>query len=227
MPPERRSPASTHAGPTASAPASLAPSRGRASSACAPRRRSRAFRPAAPTDMRVLLVSANQEPSPDPVAPLGVCYVATATAAAGHDVSVLDLCFSTGIESEVAAAVAAHRPDVIGVSLRNVDNCAHPDTVSYLPHYRRVVAACRVVSGAPLVLGGSAFTTMPAFYLPALEVPYGVVGEGEVAFPALLERLAAGAPVGDVGGIATRHGGGVSIAPPLWLPLLDTVRAGR
>src|SRR5262245_48586492 len=177
--------------------------------------------------MRVLLVSANQEHSPDPVAPLGVCYVATATAAAGHDVSVLDLCFSTGIENEVAAAVAAHRPDVIGVSLRNVDNCAYPDTVSYLPHYRRVVAACRVVSGAPLVLGGSAFTTMPAFYLPALEVPYGVVGEGEVAFPALLERLAAGAPAGDVGGIATRDAGGVTIAPPTWLPMLDTVRADR
>ena len=41
--------------------------------------------------MRILLISANQERSPDPVAPLGVCYVATATAEAGHDVSVLDL----------------------------------------------------------------------------------------------------------------------------------------
>src|SRR5712691_1144345 len=142
--------------------------------------------------MRVLLVSANQERSPDPVAPLGVCYVATATAAAGHDVRVLDLCFSADVEADVTAAIAAHGPDVIGLSLRNVDNCAHPDTVSYLPHYRRVVAACRDASAAPVVLGGSAFTTMPRFYLPALDVPYGIVGEGEVAFVALLARLAAG-----------------------------------
>src|SRR5215475_4441368 len=150
--------------------------------------------------MRVLFVSANQECSPDPVAPLGVCYVATATADAGHDVAVLDLCFRRDVDAAVAGAVRAHRPDVIGLSLRNVDNCAYPDTVSYLGHYRRVVAACRAASPAPLVLGGSAFTTMPAFYLPALEAPYGVVGEGEVAFAALLARLAADAPVEGVGG---------------------------
>ena len=47
--------------------------------------------------MRVLLVSANQERSPDPVAPLGMAYVATATAAAGHDVATLDLCFETDV----------------------------------------------------------------------------------------------------------------------------------
>src|SRR5438876_5040730 len=142
--------------------------------------------------MRVLLVSANQERSPDPVAPLGACYVATAAAGAGHEVHVLDLCFSEDVEADVAAAVAAHRPEAIGISLRNVDNCAYPDTVSYLPHYRRVVDACRAASRSPLVLGGSAFTTMPTFYLAALEVSYGVVGEGEVALPALLACLATG-----------------------------------
>src|SRR5213594_547213 len=149
--------------------------------------------------MRVLLVSANQERSPDPVAPLGVCYVASAAAEAGHEVHVLDLCFSEDPPADVRAAVAAHRPEAIGTSLRNVDNCAYPDTVSYLPHYQRVVNACRATSRAPLVLGGSAFTTMPAFYLAALEVPYGVVGEGEVALPDLLARLASGRDVRGVG----------------------------
>src|SRR5881296_3346163 len=93
--------------------------------------------------MRVLLVSANQERSPDPVAPLGLCYVATAAADAGHEVSVVDLCFSEDVFADVRSAVATGRPEAIGVSLRNVDNCAWPDTVSYLPHYRRVVDACR------------------------------------------------------------------------------------
>jgi len=88
--------------------------------------------------MRVLLISANQERSPDPVAPLGVCYVATAAADAGHEVQVLDLCFSDDVEGDVGTAVETHHPQAIGVSLRNVDNCAWPDTVSYLPHYRRV-----------------------------------------------------------------------------------------
>src|ERR687887_2052011 len=179
--------------------------------------------------MRVLLVSANQERSPDPVAPLGVCYVATAIADAGHDVRVLDLCFSEDPTADVRAAVAAHRPEAIGISLRNADNCAYPDTVSYLPHYRAVVEACRAASAAPIVLGGSAFTTMPAHYLAALGVPYGVVGEGEVAFPALLARLAAGASPRGLAGIAVRNAatGAAELAPTAWLPAVDAVRADR
>ncbi|TMA46804.1 MAG: radical SAM protein [Deltaproteobacteria bacterium] len=179
--------------------------------------------------MRFLLVSANQERSPDPVAPLGVCYVATAAAEAGHDVTVLDLCFSSDVAGDVAAAVDAERPDAIGISLRNVDNCAYPDTVTYLPHYREVVAACRAASAAPLVLGGSAFTTMPAHYLRALEVPYGIVGEGEVAIVRLLDRLAAGAELRDLGGLAVWDAptGRVTIAPPAWLSALDRIRADR
>jgi radical SAM superfamily enzyme YgiQ (UPF0313 family) len=178
--------------------------------------------------MRVLLVSANQERSPDPVAPLGACYVATATAARGHAVAFLDLCFSTAVEDDVRRAVADARPDVVGLSLRNVDNCAYPDTVSYLPHYRRVAAACRHVTDAPLVLGGSAFTTMPAYYLPALGARLGVVGEGEVAFPALLAALAAGEDAGAVPGVASLDGtGGVRVNPPAWLPALDAVHADR
>src|SRR5262249_27973588 len=179
--------------------------------------------------MRLLLVSANQERSPDPVAPLGVCYVATAAADAGHEVTVLDLCFSTDVCGDVSAAVVSGRPDVIGISLRNVDNCAYPDTVAYLPHYREVVAACRASSAAPLVLGGSAFTTMPAHFLGALDVPSGIVGEGEVAIVELLARLADREAAHDLGGLALRdvHTGAVTITSPTWLPSLDTIRADR
>ena len=178
--------------------------------------------------MRVLLVSANQERSPDPVAPLGLCYVATATARAGHDVRVLDLCFSTDVDADIAGAIAEHRPDVLGLSLRNVDNCAYPDTVSYLPHYRGVVRALRDASPAPIVVGGSAFTTMPAHYLDQLEAPYGVVGEGEVAFVALLRALEARADAAEIPGVATRFAPGhVRVNPPAWLPSLDELAASR
>jgi radical SAM superfamily enzyme YgiQ (UPF0313 family) len=179
--------------------------------------------------VRVLVVSANQERSPDPVAPLGVCYVASAAAAAGHDVQVLDLCFEHEVERAVADAVAALGPELIGVSLRNVDNCAYPNTVSYLPHYRRVVDACRAAGEATIVLGGSAFTTMPAHYLPALAVPYGVVGEGEIAFVQLLAHLDAGEDPAALPGVASwdRPAGTVRVNPPAWLPSLDTLRADR
>src|SRR5262245_23110083 len=118
--------------------------------------------------MKVLLVSANREQSPDPVAPLGVCYVATAAAGGGHDVDVLDLCFEGEPEAALAHAVRAMSPDVVAISLRNVDNCAYPNVVSYLPYYRELVVTAQAASNATIVLGGSAFTTMPAHYLKEL-----------------------------------------------------------
>jgi radical SAM superfamily enzyme YgiQ (UPF0313 family) len=178
--------------------------------------------------VRVLLVSANQERSPDPVAPLGLCYVATATDDAGHDVTLLDLCFRPDVEAAVTDAIRSGRPDVIGLSLRNVDNCAFPDTVSYLPHYRRVVTACRAATDAPIVLGGSAFTTMPAYYLRALGIELGIVGEGERAFVELLDRLGAGHDLRGVGGLARCDGGDqVHVEAPSWMPSIDGLRADR
>src|SRR5437667_392359 len=87
----------------------------------------------------------------------------------------------------------------------------------------------RATSDAPSVLGGSAVTTMPAHYLAALHVPYGVVGEGEVAFPALLARLAVGESPRGLAGIALWDAatGAVEVAPTAWLPAVDAVRADR
>ena len=43
--------------------------------------------------MRVLLVSANREHIPDPIFPLGLACIATATQQAGYQAAVADLCF--------------------------------------------------------------------------------------------------------------------------------------
>ncbi|MFZ5481605.1 MAG: B12-binding domain-containing radical SAM protein [Myxococcota bacterium] len=156
--------------------------------------------------MRVMMVAANQEHRPDPVVPLGAIYVAGAARAAGHDVALADLCFEgEGFAPGLAAKIAAHRPDVVGISLRNVDDVAWPRARSYLAHYRRVVATVREAAPrAKVVLGGPAFTLFPEPYLDALAPDHGVAGEGERAFVDLLagrvsDRLIR-AEVGDVGG---------------------------
>jgi radical SAM superfamily enzyme YgiQ (UPF0313 family) len=144
--------------------------------------------------MRVLLIATNRESLPDPVFPLGVAYVAGALEAAGHEVRTLDLCFVDDGELEacIAAEIGDCTPALIGLSLRNVDDAAYPKYTSYLELYRRVVAACRQASKAPLVVGGSAFTIMPEEFMAALDVDYGVVGEGERALVELVEQLEAG-----------------------------------
>src|SRR5207249_4022588 len=84
-------------------------------------------------------------------------------------------------------------------------------------------------SAAPIVLGGSAFTTIPAYYLRTLRVPYGIVGEGEIAFVELLARLAARRDPTGLSGVATRDAatGAIDVAANAWLPSVDAVRADR
>lgn len=140
--------------------------------------------------VRVLIITGNQERLPDPILPLGVACIAAAAREHGHTVSIFDACFSVDYERDLAAAIVALAPEVIGLSIRNVDNVAFPEVVSYLPRYRRMAEVCHASApGAPLILGGSGFSLFPAEYLDELGADHGVVGEGERAFVELLDRL--------------------------------------
>lgn len=157
--------------------------------------------------MRVLLISTTREKLPDPAYPIGPAYVATALEEAGHEVRGLDLCFVADgeIESAIAEALESVEPDVVGLSLRNIDNVSYPETTCYVELYERVVARCRRRTKATLVVGGAGFTIMPGELMRALDVDYGVVGEGEGAMVELLELLASGAEGPLPSGVVTRE----------------------
>ncbi len=139
--------------------------------------------------MRVLLVSANRERIPDPIFPLGLAYVAAAARQAGHEIAVADLCFDRAPLQALTDQVRRFHPDLVGLSLRNVDNAAYPRTIDYLDQHRAVVDVLRDTTTAPVVLGGSGFSIMPQAYMQALDGDWGIAGEAEVAFAALLEAL--------------------------------------
>ncbi len=139
--------------------------------------------------MRVLLVSANREHLPDPIFPLGLAYIAAAVRNAGHDIAVADLCFGTRPLVDLQRLVNRFEPDVIGLSLRNIDNAAYPLTVDYLALHREVVNSLHAISPAPVVLGGSGFSIMPQAYMRELGGDWGIVGEGERSFVDLLHAL--------------------------------------
>jgi len=145
--------------------------------------------------MRVLLISANTEQLPDPVFPIGAAYMATVAERQGHTVATFDCCFAANPCAELAATVSDFAPDAIGISLRNLDSSAYPQTTSYVADYRSLVDTIRAATRAPIVLGGAGFTVMPVTLMRTLAADVGVVGEGELAFPWILERLAAGAPL--------------------------------
>lgn len=139
--------------------------------------------------MRVLLVSANRERIPDPIFPLGLAYVAAAAGGAGHELAAEDLCFAARPLRRLRQRIRDFRPEVIGLSLRNLDNAAYPMTVDYLVDHRAVMQTVRESTDAPVVLGGSAFSIAPEPYLQELRADYGVVGEGERGFVELLASL--------------------------------------
>ena len=155
--------------------------------------------------MRVLLVSANTEKIPDPVYPIGAAYVGSAARQAGHDVRGVDLCFADDRRAIVVDAIREHRPEAVGISLRNLDNSAYPENTSYIDDYAALVSWIRESTDAPVILGGAGFTVMPTTIAETLHADYGVVGEGERAFPWLLGELEAGREISATADFRCEH----------------------
>ncbi len=128
---------------------------------------------------RVLFVSANREHFPEPVFPIGAAYVASALAREGMTVRLFDAGISLFPLRSLRREIERYRPELIGVSLRNVDNASYPRTRYYVDGYRDLVTALRNASSAPLFLGGSAFSIFPEELMRHLGADAGVVGDGE------------------------------------------------
>lgn len=174
--------------------------------------------------MNVLLINPNREQMPWPAVPIGLCMVATALDRAGHDVEVLDLTFCREPARETLAAVRRREPDVVGITVRNIDNCNFESPVFFLAEIRDAIVKS-VREGAPsakLVVGGSAVNVSPADVFQYLEADYALVGEGEEAMPALLDALAGNRPLRSVRGLLSP-----TDKPDRMLPILDTGRLGR
>ncbi len=139
--------------------------------------------------MRVLLISANREDVDIRVPALGLACVATAAERAGHTTHLLDLMIVGDPQQAVAKAIAEVKPDVIGISVRNIDDQRMHNTRFLLDQARDAVMWCRQSTDAPIVLGGAGFSILPEAILEYLGAEMGIQGEGEAVFPELLHRL--------------------------------------
>ena len=176
------------------------------------------------TKPRVLLVSTNRERAPQPVVPNGVACVASALAQAGHDVRVLDLCFARDPIRAAREAARTFAPDVVGVSVRNIDNSDLIALRHYTPEAAAVTQALRdAAPRASVIAGGAAFGVAPAALTDALGVDWAVAGDGERATVTLIDALAAGRDPGDVPGLVRRDPAGTRLVPSGGEGSLDTL----
>jgi len=142
--------------------------------------------------MKVLFISANTEHINILPLPLGLNCVAVATRNAGHDVRLLDLMAEKDSNLAIIDAIESFRPEVIGVSVRNIDDQNMDPPVFLLDKVKIIINYCRTHSSVPIILGGAGYSIFPESALEYLEADMGIQGEGEVAFPALLYRMQRG-----------------------------------
>ncbi len=144
--------------------------------------------------MRILLIATNRHDRlmsrmvARPL-PIGLAYVAGHLDPTRHSLKVLDLMFSDDYLAETERAVKEFQPDVVGISLRNLDNQSYIDSQWALPITKEVIQCVRSVSRAPVICGGPAFSILPRGCFDYLEPDLGVAGDAGETFATLADRL--------------------------------------
>jgi radical SAM superfamily enzyme YgiQ (UPF0313 family) len=144
-----------------------------------------------------------------------------------HEIQLLDLMFSDQPEADTRSALSDFDPELIAISIRNLDNQSYLHTEYYLPEVKRLIEICRENSQALIVIGGTAFTVSPVAVFQYLAPDFGVAGEGEIVFPELLERIRANADWSDLPGLVWRSPDGVRANPLRRVQDLDSLRMPR
>jgi anaerobic magnesium-protoporphyrin IX monomethyl ester cyclase len=143
--------------------------------------------------MRVLLVQSKSVSSGDnPILPLGLCYLATALADNHHDINIYDTNTSTNPVTELKRLIHKSEPDMIGVSLRNIDtnfNSAVP--TDYVQPFSELVSSIKEIAPKTKILaGGPGFSIFGQRLMERLPgIDYGIFNEGEETVPELLDNI--------------------------------------
>ena len=161
--------------------------------------------------MKVLLIATNRDRqlmgrmNAQPV-PIGLAYVAGHLDASRHSIKVLDLMFSEDYLGDTEKTVREFQPDVVGISLRNLDNSSYMDTQWALPTTKEVIDRIRATSMATIVCGGPAFSLLPKECFRFLEPDLGIAGDGGENFAQLVDCLESGEPYLNLPGLVYREG---------------------
>ncbi len=139
--------------------------------------------------MRVLLISSPLgRKQGGLVFPIGLAYVATALEK--HEITALDPNTAKKPFHEIQKAIKKTQPDVVGVSLRNVDTTQSWDVFSYFDAFVKAIKTIKEMQpSAKVIVGGPGFSMFANEIMERVpDIDYGVFLEGERAFPELLEN---------------------------------------
>lgn len=139
--------------------------------------------------MKALLINPNRYKSP-PVPPIGLEYVASSLVAKGHKVSIADMCFAEDWRQHIDQSVEDMKPDIAGVTVRNVDTVLYHTNEFFLDEIREIVHYLQAEHRLRVIIGGAGVTANPYGMLEYLNADSAVEGPAEDAIHvALYETL--------------------------------------
>jgi len=171
--------------------------------------------------MDVALVNTNR--IRPPIGPIGLDYVAEALNGAGHHVEILDLCWAHDWGSAIGDFFDERSFDLVGMTLRNTDDCAFTSRQSFLAEFAAMADTVRRYTDAPVVAGGVGFSVMPTHVLERCKADAGFRGDGEFGLVQLAESMEGKRRPQEVANLIWRdqdrwHNNGPSMPPLTELP---------
>ena len=166
--------------------------------------------------MKVLLIATNRHGrymnnlQAQPL-PLGLAYIAGYLDPERHRTRMLDLMFAEDYLGDVEQAVKDFQPDLVGLSIRNLDNGSNLNPESVLPITKEVTDLVRSISQATIVCGGPAFSILPAECFDLIGPDLGITGDGGDSFSDLADRLERGESYKDLPGLVYRENGKTTV----------------
>jgi hypothetical protein len=138
--------------------------------------------------MKVLLVNPNRYTSP-PVPPIGLECIASCLEEEGHKTKIVDLCFSEDLYTEIDSAVISFDPDIIGITVRNVDTVLYHTNEFFLDGIRDLIQHIKSTCGLKVIIGGTGVSTNPEGILEYLNADFAIVGPAENKINELLHKI--------------------------------------
>lgn len=164
--------------------------------------------------MKILIIAINQEKLPLAVAPIGAACIVRTLEHQGHDVHFVDLCFSNNLKRNLMSALKASDPDIVGLAVRNLDNCSSVGRKTFYQTAQRVIRTVRENSHATIIMGGGGASVLPQELAQYLDVSYTFIGEGEESLPAFLREFSTGRDFSNIPGLLYREEGNWHLNPP-------------
>ena len=164
--------------------------------------------------MRILLIQSLsvEGVSAEKVYPIGLVSLAGLIRNPSNEVALIDLNIHPDPFRALREKLLEFNPDVAGISLRNIDPLGNKAS-SLIPPF---IAAVRMIAAIRpttcIIAGGTGFSLFSERLMQDLpEISYGIIGEAEESFPALIAALD-NPP--SLKGLCRRNGDCIIITPP-------------